>query len=532
MKHFAVIFLVCLLINSQATWSAEIDSDKDGLSDYQERHKYFTEPDIKDSDGDGLLDGDWDERREFTYTIRSVVKVMHPCSPDVICDDYQDLRVLSETKDYVELEVIHYPFNTNDKAIRGKTEWKRQSPELAPYLQPGLSTNFDDEMKEDLLAALQAENLNVLTMTDKQAVENVATWLLKRGKYRYMFGTYFVHFPQSKIEIYPGLEDAFRREKGNTTLPFSEHCQHEVYGKGMFYNKSYGTCTSTAIYLTTGLRAIGVPVRMVLAIPCVDPSDQKQVQMISDHISHNEVRHSLLKAVRGLRGFVAHTFNEVYIGGRWRRLNYRTLGQNIYGEGAMGLLTHIHTFNDLSESGLTKTWGWRYGKGERDEIFKTSNPYRTTEISDRFGIYSKLANPTVEIKEHKVITITKAYWHNSENAPDLVKKSDWARPIGTGRLFIHGDEWFKGEPYTQYKDFMRKADPNFKLVATQVPEVKGSLSLSYITHMSTGVREMEILIPPEEYVKLKRGVEYKLVPFNENKNYNWKVKSDLRITIE
>lgn len=198
----------------------------------------------------------------------------------------------------------------------------------------------------------------------------------------------------------------------------------------------------------------------------------------------------------------------------------------------MGLLTHIHTFNDLSESGLTKTWGWRYGKGERDEIFKTSNPYRTTEISDRFGIYSKLANPTVEIKEHKVITITKAYWHNSENAPDLVKKSDWARPIGTGRLFIHGDEWFKGEPYTQYKDFMRKADPNFKLVATQVPEVKGSLSLSYITHMSTGVREMEILIPPEEYVKLKRGVEYKLVPFNENKNYNWKVKSDFRITIE
>jgi len=198
----------------------------------------------------------------------------------------------------------------------------------------------------------------------------------------------------------------------------------------------------------------------------------------------------------------------------------------------MGLLTHVHTFNDLSESGLVNTWGWKYGKGERDEIFQTSNPYRTLEISDRFGIHAKLANPTVEIKEHKVITITKAYWHNSEDAPDLVKKNDWPRPVGTGLLFVHGDEWFKGEHYTQYKYFMLKADPNFNLVAEQVPKVKGSLSMGYITHESANVREFEILIAPEEYRKLKRGVAYKLVPANEKENYKWQVKEDLRITIE
>jgi len=196
----------------------------------------------------------------------------------------------------------------------------------------------------------------------------------------------------------------------------------------------------------------------------------------------------------------------------------------------MGLLTQVHTFTDLSESGLTKTWGWRYGKGERDEIFQTSNPYRTLEISDRFGIHSKLARP--KIKEHKVITITKAYWHNSEYAPDLVKENDWPRPVGTGRLFVHGDEWFKGEHYTQYKYFMLKADPNFKLVAEKVPEVKGNLSMGYITHESANVREIEILIAPEEYRKLRRGVAYKLVPANERENYKWQVKKDLRITIE
>jgi putative IMPACT (imprinted ancient) family translation regulator len=59
--------------------------------------------------------------------------------------------------------------------------------------------------------------------------------------------------------------------------------------------------------------------------------------------------------------------------------------------------------------------------------------------------------------------------------------------------------------------------------------VKGSLSFAYVTHVSSGVREMEILIAPEEYVKLKRGVAYELVPVNANKDYYWKVKRDLRI---
>jgi hypothetical protein len=113
-----------------------------------------------------------------------------------------------------------------------------------------------------------------------------------------------------------------------------------------------------------------------------------------------------------------------------------------------------------------------------------------------------------------------------------LKNNDWSRPVGTGRLFIHGDEWFKGEHYTQYKNFMNKADPNFTLVAEQAPSVRARLSFGYITHESAGVREIEILIAPEEYRKLKRGVAYKLVPANEKESYRWQVKNDLRITTE
>src|SRR5262245_38149711 len=88
------------------------DTDRDGLSDFQEQHKYLTDPARPDSDGDGLPDGDWNERREYAYTVRSVVQVLRPVTPDVLCDDYQDARILDETAEYVELEVIHYPLNT------------------------------------------------------------------------------------------------------------------------------------------------------------------------------------------------------------------------------------------------------------------------------------------------------------------------------------------------------------------------------------------------------------------------------------
>ena len=78
---FCIAFL-CLSLNqlvlSQSTEKVAIDRDGDGLSDFQEVHKYLTDPNKKDSDNDGKPDGDWLERREYQYTIRSVVQVMKP----------------------------------------------------------------------------------------------------------------------------------------------------------------------------------------------------------------------------------------------------------------------------------------------------------------------------------------------------------------------------------------------------------------------------------------------------------------------
>src|SRR5262249_59770793 len=96
----------------------DADTDGDGLSDYQEVHKYRTDPAKSSTAGDGVSDGDWQRRREFTYTIRTVVKVMPPVNVACLNDDYQDARVLARGGNFIELEMIHYPLNTNAEAIR------------------------------------------------------------------------------------------------------------------------------------------------------------------------------------------------------------------------------------------------------------------------------------------------------------------------------------------------------------------------------------------------------------------------------
>ena len=375
------------------------DSDGDGLSDFQEVHKYLTDPTKKDSDGDGTPDGDWGERREYTYSVRTVLRYMPPFDEDGLNDDFQDARVLKRTGEYIEIEVVHYPLATSDESIPENRNWRQDYTQMTEYLTPGVTTNWDEQMRRDLLAALKADGIDVEKLTDKQVVEQVSQWLMKRSRsLDKVFTTYYIDFPEGRPRVYPGLESNFQhefeRDSHNYDWTIEQHFDHELLGKGMFYNKTHGSCTSTAVYLTTVLRALGIPTRMILVTPAVDASDNEQILMVKKALTHHRVRETMLAGLRRSRsGWTNHTFNEVYVGNRWCRLDYSQLGCPILGVNRFGLQTHLYTFHDLSDVNFAPTWGRRYAKGWRDESFEHDNPYSAVEVSDLFGAHANIPNP-------------------------------------------------------------------------------------------------------------------------------------------
>src|SRR5690348_950857 len=102
MKPATLVLLTFLLPCSIALAASADggDADGDGLPDFREVHKYGTDPAKKDTAGTGVSDGDWQQRREFTYSVRAVLRVMPPVNLQALGDDYQDVRILKETKDY------------------------------------------------------------------------------------------------------------------------------------------------------------------------------------------------------------------------------------------------------------------------------------------------------------------------------------------------------------------------------------------------------------------------------------------------
>jgi hypothetical protein len=103
-------------------------------------------------------------------------------------------------------------------------------------------------------------------------------------------------------------------------------------------------------------------------------------------------------------------------------------------------------------------------------------------------------------------------------------------PEPGGHLLFHVNEWIDGIGYTQIKQFMRRADPEFRLVAAGHPDVGAKMIHRYYAHATTNVREIHLHIPPAEYAKMKAGVPYRPVPRNMNEKYRWRIAEGVTLT--
>src|SRR5262249_24470039 len=160
---------------------------------------------------------------------------------------------------------------------------------------------------------------------------------------------------------------------------------------------------------------------------------------------------------------------------------------------------------------------------------------RLLEVSDHFGKHARVPNPPAE-QELKQVTITKAYWPD-KNAPAEVREMEQQRVrqelalLEQGflsqdrRFYIHCQEWLENAgDYLQYKLFMLRADRTFLLRAKGKPDVACQVSMSFYTHRSRNLFELEVVIPSAEYGKMAGGVAYTLHPANGRKGYAWQVR--------
>ncbi len=499
----------------------EPDSDGDGLSDFREVHKHLTDPHKSDSDGDGIPDGDWQERREFTYTVRAVMHIIKPINAETLTDDYQDGRVLDEHEDYVEIEVILYPFNTVAESIN-ESGSAGSPPDPQKYLDAGPTTNWDETMAKALQEELAANEIKLDELSPEDAAQQLADFLIRRVNSEDSFTTFAVEFEDGKPIVPEVFRHGWEQELAKNGRTMEEQFDHELLGKGMFTNQTMGSCTSAAIYLSTGMKAAGIPARSIITVPVTDGSDPAE-QSLTKNLTHHQVRSIVEKAhKRHGRSWASHTYNEVWLNNRWRRLNYNRLGQNILDEQFLGLMVHVNTYADHAQAGLSP-WG-RRNVGDKNDICGYSNPYSCISLSDKFGPYCTLENPSLPPALSE-LTIESTYWYDRQDDPPRVK-TELQDPDTAGHLFLTVKE---EATLDEYFEFFTESEKLFILQAPDEEPVIGFASRGCWIDSSRGVRDFYIYIPPEQYAKLKPDTEYRLIPNKSDVPQKWSVADDVRV---
>lgn len=135
-----------------------------------------------------------------------------------------------------------------------------------------------------------------------------------------------------------------------------------------------------------------------------------------------------------------------------------------------------------------------------------------------------------ELREHRVLTISRAYWADEPDAHATIKESKWLfHNDGSRSILVHAEEWFDGGPGPQYRPFLESAGKQFVFKADGHPEVHGRITTSSITWQSRNLHEIEIIIPREQYANMKPAVQYTIVPPNDVSGYEWKIKEPVTI---
>jgi len=350
------------------------DTDGDGLSDYDEYCKYRTDPAKEDSDGDGKPDSDWDERREYTYTIRAICEIRPPSDIEMINDLYQDAQGVSKKAtlgDATVVEVLLFPFATPH--VYAQPYPRRSLPNsLRQYVQPTVSMNFSPEMKEEV------GNIVKHTATDIEAIEKILQWIGSETELvRELPHWSYFNIVDGKIVWHKSVGDLQRDE---------QFLETNFFGDSMFKKKVHGTCSSTAILRGTMFRAAGLPTRLIQTLPLI-------TRYTGDPKPLGE-RLRMRVMAKGYdwgpgSGGANHTYNEVFLNNCWVRVD-----------------DSIGTGPFVGDRLFVKAWSsasWNHLKEEWND----KRCFRALDVSDAYPKYESESIKADIAVEDKNLTVKK-----------------------------------------------------------------------------------------------------------------------------
>jgi hypothetical protein len=456
-----------------------VDSDGDGLSDEDEICKYLTDPLRRDSDGNGRSDGDWIERRQFTTSLRATVRVLKPYDSaallaaipessragavgaklsnasaatrmllfDVTNDAYQDVRVLHETARWVDLEIIGYLWNRGIEPRRAPEPsvkrlvgqlaarlpenefWRQDRVRMDEWLRPRKVCNWDEALRLRIVKALRFERIDPALLSDSDLVETVVPWLLKNSRCIDKASlAYRFDFRGSNPVLPANLAAAFDAEKPDEIESRESFANILGSGKNMVTTRSYEWGLSWCVYLTTVLRALGIPSRIVQFAPIHDVDEPESSVRLARAIWHPRMRAWFEQNARYMHGnhlmeepFQVLTMTEVWVGNRWRLVHLpKELGGVLFPASPIlyratpGYLLRIHTFADPGECDFANTWSQQaVGRGTNADL-PTPKPWRILTMNLDIGRSNRLATTWID-------------WMTQIGAPAMVA------PAGTNR---------------------------------------------------------------------------------------------------
>jgi predicted metalloprotease with PDZ domain len=350
------------------------DTDRDGLSDYDEHCKYRTDPTKKDSDSDGKPDGDWQERREYTYTIRAVCEIRPPSGLQVINDLYQDARPLDRKgslEDAVVVELLLFPFATPHVYAQPYPK-EPVDDALREYVRPTVSMNFSSEMKQHVGNIVEGAD------TDVQAIEKMLRWISTETELaRYNPHWDYFHIVNDEIVWHGSLGDPEQDKRFLGTNFFAD---------SMFKNKVHGTCSSTAILRGAMFRAAGLPTRLIQTLPLVTRYSEDP-QPLADKLRMRAMANGYDWGPG--TGGANHMYNEVFLNNRWVRVD------NSIGTGPF-----------VSDKLFVKAWSSTSLNNIKEE-WNNKRCFRALDVSDAYPKYkSEVTRADVAI-QNRDLTVKK-----------------------------------------------------------------------------------------------------------------------------